>query len=244
VQLYIPREDRDAARGLVESIQGPAPVSPVERVWQEVAPPALGLLTTGVVGLLWWVGLGVFQVSLWIQRYLRDPFWSQAPETRVLFGLLVTLGPLIGALAGLQIVGAIRMRRLRGYPWAGTAAILAMIPWSPGWLIGLPFGIWATHVLGMPEVAEAFFRDQRQADTGPSGARGTGPGVAGRFLALVRSAGRYILPTMPGRKPAADDPLDPPPSATGSPVPKPRVNYPGDVPELQARPADRRVVDE
>jgi hypothetical protein len=202
VQLYIPREDRDAARSLVESIRGPAPVSPVERVRQEVAPPALGLLATGVVGLLWWVLLGPFLDSL--------PGPIRAP--RSIFEVLYFLVPLLGALAGLQIVGAIGMLRLRGYPLAGTAAILAMIPWSPGWPIGLAFGFWATNVLGRPGVVEAFLRDKRQEGSGPSGARRTGAGVAGRFLSLVRSAGRYILPTMPGRKPAADDPLDPPPN--------------------------------
>jgi serine/threonine protein kinase len=248
VQFFIPPEDRDEARSLFEGIRGPAsvdpgqgsagPGSPAERVRQEVAPPALGLLATGVVGLLWWVALGVWYVSLWLQSSKLD----LSPAG--FFLPLVILGPLIGALAGLQIVGAIGMLRLRGYPLAGTSAILAMIPWSPGWLIGLLFGIWATNVLGRPGVAEAFLRDKRQAGSGPPGARRTGAGVAGRFLSLVRSAGRYILPTAPGREPAADDPLDPPPSAIESPVPKPRVNHPGDVPELQARPADRRAGDE
>ena len=92
------------------------------------------------------------------------------------------------------------MLRLRGYPWAGAAAILATIPWSPSWVLGLPFGIWAIVVLGKPAVAEAFLGDKRQAESGPAQARSPRVGIASRFLSLLRSVGRYVLPTMPGRK--------------------------------------------
>ena len=65
----------------------------------------------------------------------------------------------VGVVAGslVQAVGAIMMLRLRWYPLAATASIVAMIPWSPAYFINLPFGIWACIVLGKPEVSEAFF---------------------------------------------------------------------------------------
>src|SRR5262249_7770832 len=65
-RFLIPREDRDEARGLVESIMGPAFLGPkqglagsassVEQARQLVKPPAVGLLATAVLGLFWWVG--------------------------------------------------------------------------------------------------------------------------------------------------------------------------------------------
>jgi hypothetical protein len=101
------------------------------------------------------------------------------------------------------------MMRFRGYPLATTVAILAMIPWSPAWLIGLPFGIWACIILGRPEVVEGFLSDNRLADSQPPGRRR----IASRFLSLFRSVGRYMLPTMPGRK----TPDSPNPSTPATP---------------------------
>jgi serine/threonine protein kinase len=198
VRLSIPAEDREEARSLVESIRGPAPVD-WGRVRQEVAPPAWGLFATGAVGLLFWVGTGITMASTGGMAVYQNSYLD-----------LLMFGTLIGALAGVQIVGAILMRRLRGYPWAATAAILGTIPWSPAWLLGLPFGIWACNVLGRPEVTEAFFSDRRPSGSGPADAPPEKPGVAGRFLSLFRSVGRYILPTMRGRTPTAGDPPDAP----------------------------------
>jgi serine/threonine protein kinase len=213
VELHIPREDRDEARSLVESIMGPAaanrgpgsagPLSPAARARQEVAAPALGLLATGVAGLFSWALVGLLVFGLWL-RARPDGDFPLVP-------LLIAAGPPIGVLAGTQIVGAMLMRRLRAHPWACTAAILATVPWSAAWLIGLPFGIWSIIVLGRPAVVEGFLSDKSQAAPGPPAARRPGAAVAGRFRSLVRSVGRYLLPSMPGRKAAAGDPQDVPP---------------------------------
>jgi hypothetical protein len=154
------------------------------------------LLATGVLGLLTWVGIDLVDMS------------QRVGEFDKLFWPLFTFGPLVCGLAGVQIVGALLMLRLRCYPWAATAAILAHVPWSPAWLLGLPFGIWACNVLGKPEVTEVFFGDRRRTGSGPADARPELTGVAGRFLSLFRSVGRYILPTMRGRTPATGDPPD------------------------------------
>src|SRR5262249_31899129 len=234
VQLFIPREDRAEARALVESIMGPASanwgqgsagsLSQVDQARQKVATPAMGLLATGVVALFSWVVIGLIVVGLWLQpntggnRISDTLFWR----------LLIAAGSLIGALASVQIMGAVMLRRLRCYPCAATAAILATIPWSLGWLIGLQFGIWAIIVLGRPEVVEGFLSDTRQEGAGRPGARKPGARVASRLLSLLRSVGRYILPTMPGQKTAAGDSQDASPSTIKSPVPGPSVNYPGE----------------
>jgi hypothetical protein len=215
VQLFIPAEDRDEARSLVESIRGPAPLD-WGRARREVASPALGLLATGAAGLLVWAGIGMLQVS------------QEVGDLNTRFLPLVIVGPAIAALAGVQVVGAALMLRLRAYPWAAAAAILAMTPWSPAWVLGLPFGIWACIVLGRPEVTGGFFGDKRQAGSGPAGAGKLGARLASRFLSLARSFGRYILPTMPGWKRAADDPQDATPFAIEGPVPGSGGNSPGE----------------
>ena len=129
-------------------------------------------------------------------------------------------------VSGVLITGGIKMLRLRWYPLAATAAIVAMIPWSPAWPLSLPFGIWACIVLGRPAVAEAFLGAER----GVGLAHVTTPKprgfVASRFLSLVRSIGRYMI-TLPGRKRVAADPPGEQ-SSTPSRVPTPTVDYAGE----------------
>jgi predicted Ser/Thr protein kinase len=105
--------------------------------------PAAGLLLTGVLGLLFWTILGVIGLTVEAPRH---------PE-----GLLFLLMPALGIPAGLVLIaGARRMMRGQGYVGATGAAMWAMLPWSPAWLIGLPAGIWALVVLRRPEVQVVF----------------------------------------------------------------------------------------
>ena len=71
---------------------------------------------------------------------------------------------IVGALFALVLsilifMGALKMKSLRSYEFSVTAAILCMVPCvTPccGWIIGLPFGIWALVVLRKPEVKSHF----------------------------------------------------------------------------------------
>jgi serine/threonine protein kinase len=193
VQLYIHREDRAAARQLVESITGPAlagsrlgPAAQVygpEQARLDVAVPSIGLFVTGVVALLSWFGPLVFVTS---GVAAGVPDWVRL--------LVILAGSLIVPLSALLIAAAMLMRDLRWYPLVATAAIVAMIPWSVGWLIGLGFGIWTCIVLGKPEVVDAFH--PRHTPATPAGAPPEPQAViAGRFRSLLRSMGRYMLPT-------------------------------------------------
>jgi hypothetical protein len=168
---------------------------------------------TGAASLLTWAGIGLL-----IVRHEAGPFNDP-------FLPLVLVGSAVAA--GVQVVGAALMLRLRAYAWAAAAAILALIPLSPVWVLGLPFGIWACIVLGRPEVTGGFFGDKRQAGFGPAGGRKLGARVASRFLSLARSFGRYMLPTMPGWKRSADDPRGATPSAIEGRVPGPGGNSSG-----------------
>ncbi len=86
------------------------------------------------------------------------PFWLS------LFG--VAAGVLQIATAALIILGAVRMRKLGSYGLAMTASILAMLPCTYAFPIGIPIGIWALVVLTKPEVKAAFALKRRGGRVG------------------------------------------------------------------------------
>jgi hypothetical protein len=233
VQFYIQREDRLAARRLVESITGspagtpPGPGSHVydpEQVRLAVAVPSAGLFLTGLVTLLSWFCVLLFVIfeRMLGPRQIEVDHFMPKPEYWLFLQLLA--GCLIVPVSAILMTSAVMMRRLRGYPLAATSAILAMIPWSPGWLIGLAFGIWTCIVLGKPEVVEAFYPSRARAAQASSPA--PLPAIAGRFRSLLRSMGRYMLPTFLGGKSAAGQP-DHERSSVDSPEARPTVDYAG-----------------
>ena len=73
------------------------------------------------------------------------------------FGLMLLISI---PLAILIAMGAYRMRRLELYGLAMFASIAAMLPCHPGFLIGLPIGLWSLMVLLRPEVKAAFRQQQ------------------------------------------------------------------------------------
>jgi len=95
-----------------------------------------------------WTGLPV----LLAQRGWEAPRADFAYVSVFFIGLTVV--SIIPSL--LIFVGALQMRRLRLYGLAMIAAIMAMLPCTAGWFIGLPMGIWALVVLLRPDVREAF----------------------------------------------------------------------------------------
>ncbi len=232
LQLYIQREDRSAARELVESITGatsagaePGPARAVydrEQARLDVGAPAVGLFVTGLATLLCWVCTVLFVIFEFFhpQAKLRD--W---PPWKVEFRLiLILLGFLIVPVSTILMTSAVMMRRLRWYPLAATSAILAMIPWSPGWLIGLGFGIWTCIILGKPEVAEAFYPSRAWA--APAAIPAPRVAIAGRLGSLLRSIGGYILPTALWAKSTEGQP-DRERSLIENPMAQPTVDYAG-----------------
>ena len=57
------------------------------------------------------------------------------------------------------LVCAFNMKNLKGYGYAVTAAITAMLPCSICCLVGLPIGIWALVAINNEDVKRAFGRD-------------------------------------------------------------------------------------
>ena len=99
--------------------------------------------------------LGGLQPPVLLAQQATSPQLSAMPTLGVMFivGLVLILS-LPGAI--LLILGGMKMRQLRSYGLANLAAVVALLPLGPQWLVSLPMGIWALVVLGRPEVKEAF----------------------------------------------------------------------------------------
>jgi hypothetical protein len=65
-------------------------------------------------------------------------------------------GIVVGIVAVVIILGALKMKNLQSYGLSMASSILAMIPCISCCLIGLPIGIWSVVVLSKPEVKSAF----------------------------------------------------------------------------------------
>ena len=75
---------------------------------------------------------------------------------------------LFAALNVLVFVGAGRMKQLRSYGLALTAAIVSLIPCLTGvCCTGMPFGLWALIVLMNPDVKAGFDAVARRSAAGP-----------------------------------------------------------------------------
>jgi hypothetical protein len=105
--------------------------------------------------------------------------------------------------------GAIQMMRRRSYLLCVAVALLALLPWSPAWLVGLPVGIWTLMVLNRPEVMAAFLENRGgiptrlNHDSGPQ--QPPGP-AAGKLQSLWRSFVGYFVMTVPRAPARASNP--------------------------------------
>jgi hypothetical protein len=206
-RLQIHWGDRALAKQLVDSIvqQPPRNVGPndadvakadlpgqipdPDNTRMQIITPAVGLLVTGAVAVISYIG--------WTLLALREinsrpsPIWEN-----ILLMILLALGL---CAAGFLMKGAVRMMRLRSYPLAVAATILAMLPWSPAWILGLPFGIWGLVVLRRRAVRATFINHRRRA--GPVAPRPQEPRspAADKMASFFRSVVGYCLPTFTGR---------------------------------------------
>jgi serine/threonine protein kinase len=199
-RLQVHRGDLEAAQQLVEGIlrspllagaarrPGPAgPVADLGRVRKQLRGPAWGLLLTAVAAFAWTVGPAIVAAG----RLEHTP---NAASNRTLF-VLATLLAMTGV--PLLFAGAVQMLRRRAYPLCVAAALVAVVPWSPAWLAGLPVGIWALVVLSRPEVILAFLRDRGGATPGSTDPpKAPGP-VAGKLQSWFRSFAGYFVTMTP-----------------------------------------------
>jgi hypothetical protein len=132
---------------------------PVDRARAAAAvkAPAIGLMATGVIGLV----ATVFGADALLAIYERAGIFQpeQLEQIRQAnSGPMRIAGLVIGlAVSVLLVVGGLRLMHLRSRGLAMTAAILAMIPCcvSIGCCLGIPVGIWALIAMNKPEVKAA-----------------------------------------------------------------------------------------
>lgn len=166
-------------RAAGRSVDQPARVATFDRVRR----PAAGLLGAGLLTVLMGIGL-----AFWSGRVLvAAAEASSGPQTGSVGGMTWTItinGPSERSLAWYRVVfvtqcvaiaagvvtmaGALGMLRLRRRPLAIVGSSLAMVPISPGWLAGLPLGIWSLRTLRRPEVAAQFDRPSAGAESSAS----------------------------------------------------------------------------
>lgn len=110
--------------------------------------PALGLLVSGVLGILACLADAAFNAYSLAESSFLPP-WVHS------LAIAMDLA-LIGAY-GFVVVTAQRLRELRcSWGAATAAAVIAMLPCQSCCCVSLGFGIWAMIVLIRPEVKEAF----------------------------------------------------------------------------------------
>jgi predicted Ser/Thr protein kinase len=128
------------------------------RVWI----PAVGLLTAGGVDCLSSAGAVVGTIIMLIEKGFSGRLIGFLPGSAQLVIVVA-----MAAHAAIVFSGAWNLMRLRSYRLAMLGSILAMLPFSPGAVIGLPMGIWALAVMARKGVKAAFGRRQAEAPIGP-----------------------------------------------------------------------------
>jgi len=122
-------------------------------------PPAILLLLLSVITLLFESVIGytvIIDALLFLKHY-------GVAEGSLRAGPFVLGFGLVFGMHVLTLIGSIRMCRLSGYRIAKAAAIVSLIPvLSPGYVLGIPIGIFALIALSRPEVKEAFRKNEQR----------------------------------------------------------------------------------
>jgi len=120
------------------------------RAASAVAGPAIGLIIVGTLGIV----AAILSILFNLTRPDPPPnalAASGSYKVGTYIGMFVTTCWSVAVL-----YGGIKMKGLEDSRNARAAAILAMVPCSLAWVIGLPCGIWALVALSKPEVKRAF----------------------------------------------------------------------------------------
>jgi hypothetical protein len=128
-----------------------------------VSGPAVALIVVAIIGFVGHILITAVYGFMTANIAAGDHSFIQPGDNpkELLIGSVIFCGlGIFGMVAdAVVLIGAVRMRSLRGYGFAMVAAVLALIPGiSPCCLLGLPFGIWAIVVLSDASVKAAFYR--------------------------------------------------------------------------------------
>lgn len=156
-----------------------------------VAAPAVGLMVASGITLLGAAAVVLFMLLRVFLLHLQPVPVSSVPVKPFFVLSFFGVWIVFSFPAFLTFLGAWRMRRLRGYGLAITAAILGIIT-PPGLLIGAVFGVWALIVLSRRDVHEAFLSEAgRPRGKGPVIAAGVVAGLV--LVAILTPVGLFLL---------------------------------------------------
>lgn len=117
----------------------------------EARAPAGGMILVGFLSAVFWGIMAVFFVAETASRY-GSRFNSE---------IVAIIGGSAAAViaGGFLIFSGLRMRNLQAYELCIAASILAMLPFSPAALLGIPIGIWCLRTLQRGDVKAAFVHE-------------------------------------------------------------------------------------
>jgi len=155
----------------------------------QVKGPATGLLVAGALAVAApWILVPALAVYFGVPVLYFGSLVIKSGQAH-LFTVLEAVkwwGVVTYPLGVLMILGALSLRQLQSRWLALTGAVVAVLPWSPAWLLGLPMGIWSLVVQNKRDVEKAF--DAQAADSEALGQRigrlGTGLFIMGVLGAL------------------------------------------------------------
>jgi serine/threonine protein kinase len=120
-----------------------------ENIRNYLRRPAEGLLIAGLVNVLCIVPFTLLMGTMVLTN-------SRLLPPRGLDQKVAALSLLVTVVGALIVYGVMRMRELESYRMAVLGCVLALLPITPGCLLGVPFGVWALSILTRRDVREAF----------------------------------------------------------------------------------------
>jgi serine/threonine protein kinase len=160
------------------------PAADPQRLQMALSVPAVGLLLTGIIAL-------VVNAILLTVFCLREGF--DAGSAPKVVWALVMLSPATLAAAIVQIAGAVRMLQHRSYATAVASSLIAMIPWTPVWVVSLPLGIIALVLLRKLAVVELFIQRKGAPNGGEPAPLEPAAAQSWRVRSFLRSMAGYFV---------------------------------------------------
>ncbi len=120
-----------------------------ESIRQYMRRPAEGLMIAGIINILCIVPFALLTGTHLLSN-------SRLLSPRGLDMKIAALSLLVTCIGAVIVYGVMRMRELENYKLAVIGSVLAILPISPGCLLGVPFGLWALVVLTRKEVKKSF----------------------------------------------------------------------------------------
>ena len=124
-----------------------------ETIRKYLQRPAEGLMIAGIINIACIVPFALLMGTMILS--------NSHMLSRELDGKVAALSLLVTCIGAVIVYGVMRMKELDNYKLAVLGCVLAVLPVTPGCLLGVPFGIWALITLTRRDVKKAFADNTR-----------------------------------------------------------------------------------